>query len=153
MPSQYLLLALARFGKMDSSIKTEKILRTGLFVLLLGLAALFFVFNPAENGIYPRCMFHSLTGYYCPGCGSQRAVHHLLHLNLTGVAGNNFLFIPAALLLIYHYIHPWIALKFNRKLPNVFYYKKTPWIILFVIVLFWFLRNLPFYPFLLLAPN
>lgn len=26
----------------------------------------------------PSCVFHRLTGYDCPGCGTQRAVHALL---------------------------------------------------------------------------
>lgn len=25
------------------------------------------------------CLFHLLTGYYCPGCGGTRAVRYLLH--------------------------------------------------------------------------
>ncbi len=25
------------------------------------------------------CLFHLLTGYYCPGCGGTRAVWYLLH--------------------------------------------------------------------------
>ena len=27
----------------------------------------------------PKCMFYVVTGWECPGCGSQRAVHALLH--------------------------------------------------------------------------
>lgn len=29
--------------------------------------------------ILPPCMFHRLTGYYCPGCGGTRAVIAFLH--------------------------------------------------------------------------
>jgi hypothetical protein len=38
-----------------------------------------YTYPPAENTFYPRCMFHVATGLECPGCGSTRAVHHLLH--------------------------------------------------------------------------
>ena len=49
-------------------------------VALLGLGFLFFI-NPARTGWLPPCPFHALTGLDCPGCGSLRAIHSLLHLN------------------------------------------------------------------------
>lgn len=30
----------------------------------------------------PPCLFHLITGYYCPGCGGTRAVRALLHGNI-----------------------------------------------------------------------
>ena len=131
----------------------KKIINFGLLIIFTGLAILFFVLNPTEHEIFPRCVFNSVTGYYCPGCGSQRAIHSLLHLNFAGVVGNNFLFLPAVLLLIYHYSFVFLNKKFSWKLPNIFYFKSTPWIILAIIILFWILRNLPVYPFNILAPN
>lgn len=131
----------------------KKIINFGLLIIFTVLAVLFFVLNPNEHEIFPRCVFHSVTGYYCPGCGSQRAIHSLLHLNFAGVVGNNFLFLPAVLLLIYHYSFSFLNKKFLWKLPNIFYIKNTPWIILGVIILFWVLRNLSFYPFDILAPD
>ncbi|MDR2910886.1 MAG: DUF2752 domain-containing protein [Bacteroidales bacterium] len=129
------------------------LLRTGLLTVTVTLAVLFFVLDPSEYVIFPRCPFNILTGYYCPGCGSQRAIHSLLHLNFTGVAGNNFLLIPAVALIIYSYTYSFINRFFGLKLPNIFYMKNMPWVIFFVIGIFGILRNLPYYPFLLLAPN
>lgn len=130
-----------------------KFYKIGLLIVITGLAVLFFVLNPAEHEIFPRCLFNSITGYYCPGCGSQRAIHSLLHLNFAGVIGNNFLFIPAFLLILYHYLHPVVNRFFKWKLPNIFYFKSTPWIIFAFVILFWILRNIPFYPFSVLAPG
>ena len=39
-----------------------------------------------SNGGFPACPFHALTGLLCPGCGSQRALHDLLH----GLIGEAF---------------------------------------------------------------
>jgi len=49
----------------------------------VGAAALLFLGwqNPAELPWFPKCPFFALTGYKCPGCGTLRAIHFLLHLN------------------------------------------------------------------------
>src|SRR5262245_18277409 len=48
-------------------------------VALLAIAALLYLFDPAQTRYYPGCPFHQLTRLMCPGCGSLRATHHLLH--------------------------------------------------------------------------
>lgn len=50
-----------------------------LIGLLAALAAVYFLFDPMEAKWMPKCMFYMVTGWECPGCGSQRAVHALLH--------------------------------------------------------------------------
>jgi hypothetical protein len=47
-------------------------------MLCAGLLA-FFLFDPASSGGFWVCPFHRITGWYCPGCGGQRALHELLH--------------------------------------------------------------------------
>jgi len=51
--------------------------------LTTGAAALLFLFllTPSELSWFPKCPFFVLTGYKCPGCGTLRAIHFLLHLN------------------------------------------------------------------------
>jgi hypothetical protein len=55
--------------------------------LILGTAALaaavLFFFDPATAGFYPPCLFRTFLGVQCPGCGSLRAVHQLLHGNFS----------------------------------------------------------------------
>lgn len=131
----------------------KRIINLGLLLGLIGVAVLFFALDPTKHEIFPRCLFHSLIGGYCPGCGSQRALHNLLHFNIVQVIHYNFLFLPAAGLIFYHYIHPLLNRIFNWKLPDLFYRKNTPWIILVVVLVFWIARNLPWYPFTILAPG
>ncbi len=42
-------------------------------------AASFFHPGYLQNLRMPPCLFHILTGYYCPGCGGTRAVKALFH--------------------------------------------------------------------------
>jgi hypothetical protein len=49
-----------------------------------GLAAVtvLYFFAPEQHRFYPRCLFYTLTGMQCPGCGGLRAIHRLLHGDL-----------------------------------------------------------------------
>jgi len=124
----------------------NRLLRIGLLIVILILAVLFFILDPSKHPIFPRCIFYSLTGLYCPGCGSQRAIHSLLHLNFAGVVQNNLLFLPALVAIIYHYLCPILNRMFKLHLPDIFYMKNTPIIIFAVIIIFWIVRNMSFYP-------
>ena len=46
---------------------------------VLLLALLYFFIDARHSGFFPACPLFTLTGLYCPGCGSQRAVSSLLH--------------------------------------------------------------------------
>ena len=47
--------------------------------------------DPNAPGHYPPCPFLAVTGLWCPGCGSLRALHALLHLDVgTALARNPF---------------------------------------------------------------
>ncbi len=54
--------------------------------VLLGAAVVFaaalFFFDPATARFYPPCLITAIFGRECPGCGSLRAAHQLLHGNL-----------------------------------------------------------------------
>lgn len=125
-----------------------------LALAIIVLAALFFFFfNPEKHIFFPRCPMFALTGYYCPGCGSQRAIHSFLHLQFADVVKYNALIFPATLLILYHYIHPFLNRKFNLSLPNILYMRYTPWVIFGIVVVFWIARNINVAPFTMLAPG
>ena len=54
------------------------VLVAGAGVLVLGVAVVGWV-EPRGQFFFPRCWFHETTGLLCPGCGSTRALHALLH--------------------------------------------------------------------------
>ena len=43
----------------------------------VGAIGMLAVVSPEEQGHYPTCPFLTITGYFCPGCGSLRAIHAL----------------------------------------------------------------------------
>lgn len=57
----------------------------------MALGVVYFFFDPAGSRLFPRCPFLSLTGLRCPGCGSQRALHSLLHGEIARAAHYNLL--------------------------------------------------------------
>lgn len=68
-------------------------------VIVIGLVAVYFTLDPSSH-YFPRCMFHELTGWQCPGCGSQRAFHSLLNGDFDAAWHYNALFILEIPLLI-----------------------------------------------------
>lgn len=74
-----------------------------LLYAVAALAVLLGVFvyaamDPATHW-FPRCPIYVLTGFRCPGCGSQRALHQLLHFNFRVAFGYNALVVASLPLL------------------------------------------------------
>lgn len=57
-------------------------IRWGGVAIIIVIFVIYFIFDPSESGFAPKCMLHALTGFECPGCGSQRMLHALLHGDL-----------------------------------------------------------------------
>jgi len=110
-------------------------------------------FDPATTEVLPVCPFRYLTGYYCPGCGSLRALHQLLHGNLVAALGYNPLMVFTLPFVIYWLASQARLLWSGLPLPAPSIPARSVWVLLSVILSFWFLRNLPQYPFALLAPG
>ncbi|MCY2687185.1 DUF2752 domain-containing protein [Salinimicrobium sp. TH3] len=113
-----------------------------LFLLVLGIV--YAAFDPASSTFFPACPFHSFTGLMCPGCGSQRALHHLLNLQVqTAYSYNPLLVISLPYIMagtvIDHYPNPPQKLL---KWRQFFFGRTAILLILFVIIAFWILRNL-----------
>ena len=124
-------------------------------VLLLGTAAIILlrVFDPATSGIFPPCPIRYLTGLYCPGCGSLRAMHALLHGELARAWAMNPLMIVMLPFVTYGLVSAALLELRGNGLPEIMLPAK--WIRAFcvMVVLYAVARNLPLYPFDLLAPG
>lgn len=136
---------------LDQRIKGLK----AILILGIGIIGLIFLYayNPSTSSLYPPCPFHALTGLHCPGCGSLRALHQLLHGHVLTAFGLNPLMVLTLPFLGYAFLSSFLEELTGRiYLPRPFIPASWIWAYLGVILLFWVLRNIPVYPFSLLAP-
>jgi hypothetical protein len=99
--------------------------------------------DPNEQGHYPACPFRSLTGCYCPGCGSLRMIHAAAHGHIGEAFGRNPL--AFALLPVFGYV--WVrwavAAARGRPASYVLFRPWLVWAFIPLVLAFWLVRNLP----------
>jgi hypothetical protein len=129
----------------------------GVAALVLGGAglagaAILRLANPVTAPFYPVCVFHQATGMHCPGCGTARALHALLNGRFVEALGYN----PVATVLL-----PLLGVMTALELRRVWQGREpyvsrvAPWLawgLVLLMAAFWVARNIPAYPFTLLAP-
>jgi len=108
----------------------------------VGVGAMVFFFNPSTHGFYPVCLFHSLTGLNCPGCGMTRALYALLHGNLRLALKDNALFVLTCAALILAGVRL-LGLKVNNRSATFIVPAKVLWLFLATTFVFAVIRNLP----------
>lgn len=112
--------------------------------VLAALVWIYSSYNPGSHLLFPKCPFLLLTGLECPGCGSQRAIHHLLHLNVTEALRANMLLVVSVPYLI---LGAWFDFAGTRGSPKaerirtLLYGSRAMWVVLGVILMFWAGRN------------
>jgi hypothetical protein len=101
----------------------------------------------------PECQFHRLTGRHCPGCGMTRATFAALH----GQIGHAFrcnplgmVLLPLTIVGLALELSGWVRAKPPRWRLSLGRY--GGWVIFWAVLGFWLFRNLPWWPFTLLAP-
>ena len=113
---------------------------------ILGVLSLAYFIDPQQCPWCPRCLWHALTGWDCPGCGMTRAAHELAHGHLQAALHLNALFVLALPALL-------LTGLLDRRTLLHWSSKPAVWLGLLIIVLvFGFVRNIPVHPFTELAP-
>lgn len=64
----------------------------GLLAVAVVLGLLYW-FNPSDTALAPKCIFHSITGLNCPGCGIQRFLHAFMHGHFLEAIHYNYMLI------------------------------------------------------------
>ncbi len=130
--------------------------KKSFFAILLGVFVVVFMFSSYPIGgegvdFYPPCIWLSLTDTNCPGCGSMRGIQSVIQGNILGLLENNIFVFIALPFLFYSFIILGIKAFRGYKPLTVFLTQNEIYFIVFMIVLFWIVRNIP--AFEILAPN
>ena len=91
----------------------------------------------------PKCAFHTLTGFSCPACGSQRVLHALLHGRWQeALAFNWFLIVSIPYLLLMLYTRS-VRSKAASRLRLIVQHPHVVQSYAIAVVGWWIVRNLP----------
>ena len=110
--------------------------------LIGGFFYVYLSYNPLESNLFPKCPSKYVTGYDCPGCGSQRAFHSVLNGEWRKAFNYNallFLLIPYGLLVgIFEWFPSLRGHSFRRILINMY----TILTVFSIVIVFTIVRNL-----------
>lgn len=114
-----------------------------IVVGLITVVTLYFVFDPSSTNLFPKCPFLSLTGFKCPGCGSQRALHHLLHLDVISAFQKNPLLVTALPYILFALSFEYLGLdKRYPKVRTFFMGRYAIFTLLVIVISYWITRNI-----------
>ena len=150
------------FSRNVKPMRTQRVLRRcGFFVAVAGIVCLGYLLfrkNPSGDwqAFFPKCMFFWATGLHCPGCGCQRAIHHLFNGRILLALQYNAMVIIALPWLTWEAVRS--SLRFlELPLPGFMVTRfrlsgRQAMSIAVAVMAFWILRNVPCPPFEWLAP-
>lgn len=105
-----------------------------------GCFYIYYSYNPSNTALFPKCPSKVVTSYDCPGCGSQRAIHAILHGDFKTAWDLNallFFLIPYIILVLSMEHTSMIPIKYRKYLIG-----KWPILILLMsIIVFTIYRN------------
>jgi len=138
-----------------SEIKSSNLERifagAGIFFVSAGAFVVGY-FNPTTSGFFPVCPLYSMTGIACPGCGLTRGFHALFHGDVLTALDFNVLLPIYLFILGYFFVSLVLTAVRSRGLSWRIFSPVAMYGFLVVALAFTVLRNLPFYPFSILAP-
>ena len=101
------------------------------------------------DGVGPACIFRQLTGLYCPGCGSGRAISAVLHGHLLSALACNPLLFLLGIPALSVFLHEYLRLVFPRSgLKPITIPQHVSVGCVVLVALFWILRNISAFGFL-----
>ena len=128
-------------------VKNKRLTALLIWVSIAVGGTYLFIFEPGKTGFFPACPFRMLTGLTCPGCGSTRGLHRLVHGDVVGAFEFNPLMVLVLPFLLYSLVRYTTAALRGRPLQRHYVKPNYIWILVGLIMSFWIFRNTRFYPF------
>ncbi len=111
------------------------------------------LFASGWGHLIPPCLLREFTGTLCPGCGSGRVARAFLALDLSAAWKANPLVVLALPPTAYGLVREALLSWGVARLPWPRLRPWWGWALLVGVLAFWALRNVDFWPFVLLAPR
>lgn len=119
----------------------RKIVAAVGLVLIAVASAIYYFFDPSDTVWMPRCLWKTLTSTDCPGCGTQRMIHALMHGDISAALKANafaMCMLPVIVFLIWLELtresHPRLYARVHRH--------SHIWTLAGFVLAWWILRNL-----------
>jgi hypothetical protein len=134
----------------NSLARDERRLGMVSAAFLAAMAAAVTLGTPGHASFLPPCPLHAFTGFFCPGCGTTRALYYLVHGHPQMAFGENALSMSLLPFVLFD-----LAGVLTRRWPTISSRLRpwSLWTLLAIVILFGVLRNIPVGPFTLLAPT
>ena len=130
-------------------MKKTKIKNIILSILTIIILLLIYLYLNKKYGFYIPCIFHKITGFYCPGCGATRCILSLIKGNIKAAFFYNplfFIMIPFFIFGIIYKCYIYIADKEEKIISNIPNYIWV--VVLIIVIIFGILRNIETFEYL-----
>ena len=107
----------------------SKVIKINLLLLVVGSAYLIWL---RITGMGIPCLFHMLTGLYCPGCGMTRALLAISRFDLIGAFRAHWAFVICLPFMFYLYVM--ICWRYGQKEKIIIYSWENTMMILMIVI-------------------
>lgn len=112
-------------------------------------ALLYLYFTGEGDGAGIPCIFYQITGFYCSGCGSSRALRSIMHFDFYRALRYNAIFTLAFPFLVLYFVTLTVCyIKFGKDKISGKIPMSIVWIFIALALIYGVLRNISVFSFL-----